>query len=220
MELPPIAIPATLMEQDFDGSIEPGASFHGIYSSAKALTGRFFENMVVEASRFERTGLQAMRCSRLDMRDVEMLQCDLSNSIWDNWSGRRIFASHCRMTGFSAPEGSLKEVCFQGCKLDLAAFRFAKLESVWFRDCVLKSADFSSSLLIQVEFEKCDLSDATFAKCQMTDVDFRSSSIGQIKSVEGLAGAIVDSVQMLDLSNAMAQALGIVLRDPRIESAT
>ena len=62
-------------------------------------------------------------------------------------------------------------------------------------------------------FEECDLTGATFLHASLEDVDFRTSQVVGLATSAGLAGAIVDPLQLLDLAPLLARDAGIRIED-------
>jgi uncharacterized protein YjbI with pentapeptide repeats len=153
------------------------------------------------------------RLSRLSARTTNWARCDLSNVSATNsdWFDTKLAGS--RLTGINLAESTMRDVCVENCKLDLANFRFTKLRFVTFRDCILTDADFGGATLRDVSFANCDLTSAHFSNATLSKVDLRGSKLDGITSVKDLAGAVITSDQLLDLSHALAAEAGIVVKD-------
>lgn len=206
-------IPAVLELVRLAGFAAHGQSIHSARIAEESLDSLRLEDFVLEASMCEKLRLEAAHWIRADLRDVKIEQSDLSNAIWSTGSAHRVEIADSRLTGFAAPESAFRDVIFNSCKMNLCGFRFAKMENAAFIECDLRGADFFSAALKAVRFERCDLSESSFERCTMTAVDFRSSGLVGLKSVEGLSGSIIDSVQMIDLGPQMAQFCGIQVLD-------
>jgi hypothetical protein len=64
-----------------------------------------------------------------------------------------------------------------------------------------------------VRFSDCQLHSVDFEQARLASVDFRGSELAHPRGdLSALRGAIVDSVQLVDLSHALAAQLGIVVR--------
>jgi uncharacterized protein YjbI with pentapeptide repeats len=64
--------------------------------------------------------------------------------------------------------------------------------------------------LASVRFSDCRLAEADFTKATFSRVDFRGSELAGLGgSLLGLGGAIIDSLQLMDLSPQLAAELGI-----------
>jgi hypothetical protein len=55
--------------------------------------------------------------------------------------------------------------------------------------------------------------EADFSKAEMSFVDLRGSELRLAGSVLGLRGAIIDQLQLMELSRTLAQELGITVED-------
>lgn len=102
---------------------------------------------------------------------------------------------------------------FKACKLDYANFRHSEIERVSFEDCVLTGADFQGASIKATVFSRCQLVEADFSKADMSLVDLRGSELRPAGSVLGLRGAIIDPLQLMELSRMLAQELGITVED-------
>ncbi len=148
----------------------------------------------------------------LRLVDVRGERVSATSGDWRGGGLVRVELREARLTGLDLGEAKLREVRFAGCKLDYANFRFATVEYVSFEDCVLNRADFQGAKLDSVRFEGCRLGEADFTKATLSRVDFRGSDIAGLGgSLLGLRGAIVDSLQLMDLSPQLAAELGIAV---------
>ena len=116
-------------------------------------------------------------------------------------------------SGIVLSDTSIKDVIFEGAKLNLANLRIAKLRRVRFVGCDLTEADFQGADMQSVAFVDCDLSRAEFAGCKMKDVDLRGSDISTIRGVAGLKGGQIDTAQLISISQVMAAELGLVVEE-------
>ena len=176
------------------------------------LSGLIAKSVMVERAVWSRLKLTGSKLAGLQLRDVEVGDCDLSNANWPGCSLHRVRVSKCRMTGFSIPEAVIGEVLFEDCRLDLANFRFCRMETVCFNRCDLRGADFFTSAIKFAAFSNCEMEGASFDRNTLQDVDLRTSNLVGLK-VGGLAGAIVDTGQMLDLAPQLAALAGLQIRD-------
>jgi uncharacterized protein YjbI with pentapeptide repeats len=149
----------------------------------------------------------------LCLRDVEGGDVSAVNGDWRGAGLNRVSFEGARLTGLDFGEARIEEAHFKGCKLDYANFRHAVVEHVTFEDCVLTNADFQGARIYTTRFAGCQLGAADFSKAELAHVDLRGSELVLAGSVLGLAGATVDSLQLMDLSRAIAHELGIVVKE-------
>jgi uncharacterized protein YjbI with pentapeptide repeats len=145
--------------------------------------------------------------------DVIAERVDAANGDWGGAQLRRTLFSDARLTGLSFAEAQIKEVSFKACKLDYTNFRHSEIEQVSFEDCVLTGADFQGASIKATVFSHCRLVEADFSKAAMSRVDLRGSELRPAGSVLGLRGAIIDPLQLMELSQTLAQELGITVED-------
>jgi uncharacterized protein YjbI with pentapeptide repeats len=145
--------------------------------------------------------------------DVIAERIDAANGDWGGARLRRTLFSDARLTGLSFAESRIDEVCFKACKLDYANFRHSEIERVSFEDCVLTGADFQGASIKATVFSRCQLVETDFSSADMSLVDLRGSELRLAGSVLGLRGAIVDQLQLIELSHALAHELGITIEE-------
>jgi uncharacterized protein YjbI with pentapeptide repeats len=117
------------------------------------------------------------------------------------------------MTGLSWAEGSMRETTLEGCRMDMASFRFSAFKGVVFTDCKLTQADFQEADLRGARFEHCDLSGIQFSGAQMEGTRISDCILDAINGVTSLKGAIIKSRDAVALTYSLASALGIKIED-------
>lgn len=170
------------------------------------------------SGRLERVHLEDVDLGASKLRGVEFLDAvaeriDAANGDWVGAQLRRALFSDARLTGLSLAEARIKEVSFTACKLDYANFRHSEIERASFKDCVLTGADFQAANIKATVFSGCRLVETDFSKAEMSLVDLRGSELRLAGSVLGLRGAIIDQLQLMELSRTLAQELGITIED-------
>jgi uncharacterized protein YjbI with pentapeptide repeats len=203
-------MPATMAQGVLESAqINDGTLIRQMSFERAALIGARGLNVILEQVAFSKSNFAQADLPSCQITDARFSDCEFSGALFIGGSFHRTEYSSCRMTGFQPGQAYLKDVLFFRCKLDHSSFRFAEMESVIFRECDLRGADFQEATLTKLAFEKCDLSGVELRRCKMANVDFRSSEIREIKGVEGLKGALIDSGQLVELAPAMAAAIGI-----------
>ena len=158
-------------------------------------------------------GGQESNLAKVKIWDTTLTRCDLSAARALEAGLVRASLGDCRATGLQLGGGTLKDVSFKNCKLDMASFRLTKLERVRFEDCVLDDADFNEAHLRDVSFVRCSLVRTEFSKARLERVDLRQSPIGELRGVASLGGAIITPEQTVALAPLFCTALGIVIED-------
>jgi len=145
---------------------------------------------------------------------ADLVDATVENRDWANRRApgvvlRRVELRLCRLTGAELGESALTDVTFAGCRLDLAALRFAKLERVVFRDCRMAECDFHEASLSDVSFERCELREARFTGARVERVELAGCDLLGATGVEALRGARMPWNDVLANAPAFAIALGI-----------
>jgi uncharacterized protein YjbI with pentapeptide repeats len=159
----------------------------------------------------EDVGLGQSKLRAVELVDVVAVRIDAANGDWGGAQLRRAQFSDARLTGLSLAEARIAEVSFKACKLDYANFRHCEIEQVSFEDCVLTGADFQGASIEATVFSRCQLVEVDFTNTAMSLVDLRGSKLTLAGSALGLRGAIIDPLQLMELSQTLAQQLGITV---------
>jgi fluoroquinolone resistance protein len=167
----------------------------------------------IARSRLEGVRLAGSRLRSLRLVDVVVGDADVSNADWTGAQLTRVGFLRCRMTGFGGASIHAEHVTLRECKLDLANLRRATLRRVTFEDCVLDDADLGGASLRETRFSHSRLLRVLIDDVRLEAVDLRGSQLDLVGDVVGLRGAIVDSIQLVELGPRLAHGLGIDVRD-------
>lgn len=136
---------------------------------------------------------------------------DLANLALRKEELYRCAFARCRMTGLQVPEGSLTDVRFTDCRVDLAALRFAELTRVTFERCVLRELDLTEARLQDVLFDACDLRLAEFGGARASRLELRNCDVDGLAGVDGLRGALVSWPDAMALLGPLVAGAGLVV---------
>jgi uncharacterized protein YjbI with pentapeptide repeats len=178
-------------------------------------TGLDREEWVVERSRFTNARLVAATLHRMRATDVVIENADLSGADLDESVFSRVVFQDCRMSGVILSRCTLRDVLFVDCRLDDASFRMGEAKAVRFEDVDLRRGDFYAALLEGTRFFDCDLTGAQFAKARTPGARFHGSNLTDLQGGSDLAGAVIDSSQVLSVAIGVLSALGIQVDDER-----
>ncbi len=173
------------------------------------LAGQEANLVEFDQCRFRRATLAHAVLDRPRFTDCLVENCDWANTRMVKPSMARVQLMTVRLTGTQWIAGGLRDVAFHDCRIDLAAFRFTSLRDVAFVDCNLMGADFTGADLRRSEFTGCDLSGAQFSNANCDGARFSRCELAGIGGVTSLKGATVAAHDLVALSHAFAQALGI-----------
>lgn len=142
-------------------------------------------------------------------RHTRWMGTDLSDTVW---SDTEVLANV--LAGVAAYGARLTGVVFRECKFNSVNLRETKLRNVTFQDCVLREVDFSGAELKSVTFPATTLDGVRLARSTLSKVDLREAAdLGITDGYDALGGAVISSEQLLTLAPALAQTLGITVRD-------
>lgn len=146
-----------------------------------------------------------------NLLDVQLDSSDLANLQAPRVSWMRVALRDCRLTGLGLTEGQLSDLTVENCRVDLAALRFARLTRVVFRDCLLAQADLYGARLQSTRFERCDLRGAEFSSATLERCEFSACRLEDLSGVASMAGASMTWPDLVQLTGALASAVGIGL---------
>jgi uncharacterized protein YjbI with pentapeptide repeats len=190
-------------ETDLDGVAVKGGDFSGGVAPGLRIFGSALADCVLDESVLAGATLQDVTLDRVRAAGVE-----LDTSRWLN-----TVVTGSLLSGAQVFNAEIRRVAFRDCKLDAVNFRDSTLVDVSFEDCSLDEADFGSATLQRVRFPGSRLTSADFTRARLEEVDLRGCQLSVGRGYDALAGAIVDSRQLGELAPALAQHLGIVVRD-------
>jgi uncharacterized protein YjbI with pentapeptide repeats len=205
----PVALAEVNASSIGDESAIAGPLLRGDFSD------RWGEDHSLERSRLVQAQLIGAASSRLRAIDVRVEGSDLSGSDFDESTFTRVVFHECRLSGAVFSRCSFRDVLFSGCRLNQANFAMSDTSTVTFEDSDLRESDFYAANLGGARFFDCNLTGAQFSKATTTGVRFHGSTLTDLKGGQALAGAVIESSQVLPVALAVLSELGIVIDDER-----
>lgn len=193
--------PATTLAEDetFDRALLAGADLTG----GRGTGSRFLECVLLDCDLTD-ADLSHARLADTVLHQVRGTGLDLSRAqLADVW------VTQPRLGAAAAYDGSWRGVRVTGGKLDYLNLRGARLQDVWFEDVVLVEPDLAGATLTRVSFDGCVLTRPELSGARMSDVDLTGARLEQPQGLTSLRGATISRPQLIDLSDALAQQLGI-----------
>jgi uncharacterized protein YjbI with pentapeptide repeats len=152
----------------------------------------------------ERISFAQCEIRSLQLRDVRLVKCDLSNSVLLGFEARRVEFLECRLTGMKAFECKWQDVLVEHCDARYAQFNSGALRACEFQSTQLQDADFRAADLKGAVFTRAMLNRADFTGAKLRKADFRGADIeGVVVRAEDVAGAIVTPAQAIELSRLL-----------------
>jgi uncharacterized protein YjbI with pentapeptide repeats len=197
----------------YDGPWKPDETYDAIHvdggtvAAMEAAHARFLECAFTRVT-FDGGTMRRTRLNEVWLREARLVAVDLAESEWLDAT-----LIDCVLAGTEAYGADLRRVVFRGGKLDAVNFRDATLTDVRFENCVLRGVDLSSATLERVSFPGCRFSEVELTGVTLKKVDLRGAELDIVGGHESLRGAIITTVQLIDLAPALARSLGITVRD-------
>jgi uncharacterized protein YjbI with pentapeptide repeats len=206
-------LPYAAALQPHQGGLAPGGEYdtvhfdHIAFDEVDARNAVFLECAFTQVSaqggRFRRA-----RFSDVWFRDLALMATDLAQTSWVD-----VTLIGGVVAGVDAFGALLRRAAFYGCKLDSVNFRDAALTEVTFDNCLLRDVDFTGATITRTVFPQSRLSKANFSKASMDEVDLRGAELDIIAGPDSLRGAIITGGQLTGIAPALAESLGIIVRD-------
>lgn len=209
---PELRLPA--LEPFRGGELEPDGNYDGLEFRELELVGQDgggarFMDCALTGCAMDETRLQHARVLDSVLTGIRGVGTDLAESTF-----RDVELIDARLGGVQLHGAVLERVVVRGGKIDYLNLRTAKLKDVVFEGCVLVEPDFAGARLERVEFVDCVLKEADLTSVVLKDVDLRGAAeLGIARGVDRLAGAVISSVQLMDLAPVLAVEMGIRVED-------
>ena len=206
-DLPATWRPAVLPDHD----IEDEGTYRGLEFVDLDLAGREAASVEFDGCRFQGTDLGGAVLEKAAFAHCVVTGCNLANVRASSSSLRRAEISTSRMTGFQWVDGLVRDVTFEGCRLDLSTFRFSKFTDVVFTGCKLTGIDFTNADLGGARFVDCDLGGAQFNHANLDGTRFTRCELVDIGGAVDMRGAVLEGHNLVALAHTLAVALGITI---------
>ncbi|MEU4423767.1 pentapeptide repeat-containing protein [Actinoplanes sp. NPDC024001] len=208
------SLPYARYLQPFTGEPEPGDDHTEVHLDDIEL-----DNAQAGGARFAESAMTAVTFTGGNFERVWLDDVWISRSRWigGSWAESGLLNVTILdgvLAGVQAYGAAWRRVVVQGCKIDSLNLRGAKLQDVEFRDCDLSEVDFGGATLIGVSFPGSALRRARFGRSTVKKLDLRGArELDVAEGWDSLRGAVISSGQLAEAAPALAQTLGIVVRD-------
>ena len=178
-------------------------------------SGQVAEDLTLERSRIATAQFIGATLKRLRLTDAIVENADLSGADLDGSALTRVEFRDCRMSAAVLTRCSFRDVLITGCRLNDANFRMSETKAVVFDGVDLRASDFYGAKLDGTRFFDCNLTGAQFSQASTPGVRFHGSTLLDVKGGQYLAGAVIDSTQVLPVALGVLAALSIEVDDAR-----
>jgi len=201
LRLPPQDLPA-IEELSFvdAAALLAGEPLEECLARSLELSNRNILSLVAWNSVFDHCSFSGSKAGKLRLRDVRVVKCDMSNSVWRDFEASRVEFIGCRMTGIRAEECRWQDVLVDNCDMRYAQLSESRFRSSEFRSCNLTEADLRGANLEGAIFAGAILHRADLTGARLQGADLRGAALEGVNvRVEGLRGATVSLAQAIDL---------------------
>jgi len=217
---PPRVPPDLASANDWLLSDDSGVSHSLVSGDFSGQSGRDVE---IEKCRILNARFTGGLLPRLRLTDVLVENSDFSGADLDEVSLNRVEFRDCRMSAAILSGSVLRDVVISGCRLGGTNFRMSETKVVVFDGDDLHESDFYAASLDGTCFFDCDLTGAEFSQARTPAVRFHGSDLTDLKGSQYLAGAVIQSNQVLSVALGVLRAFDIVVddeRDPSLGTGT
>lgn len=176
--------------------------------------GTVADNFEIEQCRLSRVDFSNGHWERGQWRNCEVRDSNFANVQAEQCLIQRSTFHTVRGTGLQWADGTIKDVTFDGCRLDLSGFRFTTMSHIIFSGCRLSGVDLTNAKMSNILFDHCDLTGAKLDHASMAGCQLTECSLDGISGIEALRGARVTSSDLMSLTYSLAAACGIIIDHP------
>lgn len=191
-------------EGDYTESLFADIEFEDFDAGSSRVGQSAFTRVAFTNGRFPRTHLNDVWFNRTRWVSVNLAEADLLD----------VTVLGSFLAGVEAYGAKLRRVIFQECKINTLNLRGATVQDVVFDRCALTEVDLGEATLTNVTFPGSRMRRMRLGNSTLKKVDFRGAvELDVANGYESLRGAVIDSTQLAELAPALAQTLGIVVKD-------
>ncbi len=192
--------------------LDEDAAWHDVAVSGAFGPARAPDAAII-GSRLTGVALTGSVLDRLHVSDCVVSDSEWSGVAADGCELTRVEFRSCRMSGLVISRARMRDVRFVDCRLDAASLRMARGSRVVFEGCDLRGVDAYELALEEARFHACNLTGANLSGAQLTGVRLSGSTLAELRGAKALAGAVIDSSQVVAVGLSLMAALDITIDD-------
>ena len=205
----PELVPVELIEVDADEEL----TISGALIDGDGLGAIVARRIDIKESELRGLTIAAAKMPGLQLSDVILRDCDLSNVRGRGGAMTRVEIQHSRFVGFDISEGRADDLRISNTSMTLVSFARAGLQSVVFDGVNLAEASFMDARMNSVAFVNCNLAGADFRGAKIKSCAIRGSSLDGVLGIESLRGLTMPWPDLLESAGALAAAVGIKVEE-------
>jgi uncharacterized protein YjbI with pentapeptide repeats len=207
-----VALPAG-MAPFAGGALSPDGDYDAVHFAGLDFADQCADDAAFLGCWLERCGLdevsmRRVRISECRLDDLQATSLDVTDSTW-----RDSLLTVRRVGALMAIGASWSSVRVRGGRLDLVDLSGARLHGVAFEGCAIGELDLGTCEGRDLAFESCEIELLDVTGARLVNADLTGATIGAVKGVAGLRGAIVSPTQLIDLAPQLAAHLGMKVRE-------
>jgi uncharacterized protein YjbI with pentapeptide repeats len=172
------------------GAVElAGCSFLECRFTAVTLTDAELRGSRFVECEFEAPFAHTLKAARTTWRDIRIEN--------PRWGSAELF------------DAELDSVHLRGGKIDYLNLRGSRLANVVLEECTITDLDLGDSRASRVALVNCRIGTLDVTRASCNGVDLRTSEFQAVHGVAGLAGTIVDDLQLSQFAPLFAEHLGV-----------
>lgn len=155
-----------------------------------------------------RAELIAVKITRTYITNADMSSARFTTVSWD-----RCHLRGCSLIGAHFDAGSMKNVIFENCRLDYAAFdQIRAIGPVAFLDCSMTETTLIRCQLTDAIFDGCKFSSTQLDAVDLRGADLRDNDLSGLTGISSLRGALLAREQLPSLTEAVVHDFGLTVR--------
>ncbi|HSK98347.1 MAG TPA: hypothetical protein VK891_17100 [Euzebyales bacterium] len=197
----------------FSGALEKDGDYDALDLDGLDLAGQSGQR-----ARLTQSWVHSCDLDDVDLRDALLAEClfdtvhagtlHLAGSTW-----RDVQLEGVRIGSFQAYDGAMTRVLARDARLDVVNLRAAELTDVHFERCVIGDLDLGAARARRLTFAGCRIERLHTFHADLDRVDVSGAEVGAFNDAGDLRGVAVSPVQLAALAPAMAEHLGITVRE-------
>lgn len=171
------------------------------------------ERVAFSRSRIVGVRLTAANLRRLELTDVVLVDCELSNTVFEEATWTRVAFQRCRFSEADLGGAELTDVSFTDCQLDQAGLRMARAARLEVRGGSATGIDLYRARLAGSAWRDVDLTGAKVSGADLARAVLHGSVLDDLEGASALKGCRIDHQQVVPVGLALMADAGITVDD-------
>lgn len=157
--------------------------------------------------------MTAAQLRRLHLTDVRLVDCDLSQVVFEEASFDRVELVRCRLSEADLGGARLVDVRFVECQLDGAALRLAEAARLTVEQSTAPGLDLYRARIPGARITDTDLTGTDLSGADLARARLHGSRLVDVRGATALRGAAIDAEQVVDAGLSVLADLDITVTD-------